>query len=98
MAEQELPFIRFLIQASNKQARGLLGNITRSQVTAIAEVCYNLLQGQLEPHLLEDLRIYKHLIRKLADKEIAFTERKDLIIRSCGRVIKVLRLAESILP
>ena len=97
MAELELPFIKFLLEASSKQAKLLFMDITPTEVVAIAEVCYNILHGEVDQDVLEDLKPHRHLIRRIADKTIAFKERRATIVQSRKAVIHVLRIAERLL-
>ena len=97
MTHLELPFIKFIIQAPLNQARDLFIKVTETQVTAIAEICYNLLYGDLEPDLTQDLKPYRRLIRELADKNLSFTQRRKLLVKSMESTLRVLRLSESIL-
>ena len=66
-------------------------------MTAIAEICYNLLYGDLDPDLIQDLKPYRHLIRRLTDKGLSFKQRRKLMVKSMEHVLRVLRLSEGIL-
>ena len=98
MAEQEQLFLKFLCQASLRQAKLLLQSSTPHQLIAIAEVCLNLLHGDIDPDLKKDLKVFKGVIRKLSDKRTSAAERKRVVIRKASTVQKILRLAESLLP
>ena len=98
MAEQEQLFLKFLVQASVRQAKLLLQSSTPNQLIAIAEVCLNLLHGDIDSELKKDLKAFKGVIRKLSDKRTSAAERKQVAIRKASAVQKILRLAESLLP
>lgn len=98
MAEQEAAFLRFLLQASTRQAKLLLEQSTALQLQALGEVCYNILQGNIESDLLKVLKPHRLLIRQLADRTLRAAERREIASRRARSVIQILRLAESILP
>lgn len=98
MAERERAFLRFLLQASTRQTKLLLGESTPSQLQALGEVCLNLLQGEIEPRLLQELKPYQRLIRQLADKKLSNLQRRQIARRRASSVLEILRLVENILP
>lgn len=98
MAEQESAFLRFLLQASTRQAKCLLEQSTGIQLQALGEVCYNLLHGDLEPELLKDLKPYGALIRRLANRHLSAAQRREIASKRAKTVIQILRLAEGVLP
>lgn len=98
MAEQERSFLKFLLQASTRQAKLLLDHLTPRQLAALGEVCHNLLHGELNPELKKDLKPYKSIIRQLADRQLNVKERQSLAVRKALSVVRVLRLVEDLLP
>lgn len=92
MAQEQLPFLRFLPHASQKQLQCILKTITKDQLNAIGEVCYNILYGVVE---VEHLRRYQDIIRILGDKKVSQKKRRSTL-RSNPRV--VVKLIEALLP
>lgn len=98
MAERESGFIRFLLHASQKQARLLLGHLTPRQLEAIGEICYNILHSQLDPALQQSLRTHRRLIRLIANRQLSSSQRNRIIRRHTKAVLRILHFAESLLP
>ena len=98
MAEQEKSFLHFLLQASTRQAKLLLADATPIQLRAIAEVCLNLLHGEVQPHLLKALKPHRHLLRELTNKSLSVVKRRGLASRRAKAVVEILHLAENMLP
>jgi len=98
MAERESAFLRFLIDATPLQVKLVLGKATTAQLKAIAEVCFNLLHGEITLELLKSLKPYRTLLRNLAEKRLAFTKRRTLAARRFKLVQKILKLAADLLP
>lgn len=98
MAEQEGVFLRFLPRASLQQAKFLLTNISKSQLHALGEVCYNLLYGRFDPELLKSLKPHSFLLRQLSDKRISITKRRKLAAKKSKAVREILRLVADVLP
>ena len=98
MAEREKSFLNFLIYAPLSQVKILLSNTTPSQLKALAEVCFNLRFGELNPDLVESLRPYTSLIRQLSEKSLSDKHRRKLATKRAKALQKLLRLVESLLP
>lgn len=96
MAEQERTFLKFLIEATPRQVKLLLTELTARQVTAITEICLNLLEGAVDPEILKDLKKHRQLIRQLADSSVQ--KKRALIKRKYGAVAEIVRRVESMLP
>ena len=97
MAERERIFLKFLIHAQLFQVKFLLSKATPLQLKALAEVCFNLRFGELDPHLVKSLRPYTSLIRQLSQKSLSLEYRKKLASKSEIHA-KILRLSENLLP
>jgi len=98
MAERESAFLRFLILAAPQQVKLVLGKATTSQLKALAEVCFNLLHGEIEPQLLKALKPYSSLLRTLSEKRLSATKRRAAASRSFKSLQKILKLSEHLLP
>lgn len=98
MAEQEKAFLRFLLQASTRQAKSVLSIATPRQLQALGEVCFNIRFGNPEPDVVKSLKPYRHLVRQLSDKRLKIARRRKLASRRAKAVVEILRRAEDILP
>lgn len=98
MAEREATFLRFILQASTRQAKLILAQSAPGQIQALGEVCHNLLQREIQPELLKELYPYRLLIRQLADKTLSRRQRREIASKRARSVIEILRLVEEILP
>ena len=98
-AEREGEFLNFLLVASTQQTQLMLKKLTKSQVNAFSEIAYNILHDkQIEGTLLDQLKSHARLIRVLGDRQTTLATRRSLIARHTGKVIKILRLVECLLP
>jgi len=98
MAERESAFLRFLILASPQQVKLVLGKATSSQLKALAEVCFNLLHGEIDANLLKSLKPYSSLLRSLSKKSLSANKRRTLASRKFKLVQKILKLVADLLP
>ena len=98
MAEQEKTFLKFLLQASTRQAKLLLQNITPKQLAALGEVCFNLLHGDVEDEVRKELKTFRNIIRQLGDRQLSQKSRKEAAVRRASAVVQILRLVEDLLP
>ena len=98
MAEQERAFLRFILQTTVRQASLLLQHATPLQLAAIGEVCFNLMHGELNTELIQELKPYRNIIRTLADKQSSISQRRTLASRKSSAIQNILRLCQDILP
>jgi len=98
MAERESAFLRFLIVAAPQQVKLVLGKASTTQLKALAEVCFNLVHGEIEPQLLKSLKPYGSLLRSLSEKRLSASKRRALASRRFKLVQKILKLSEHLLP
>ena len=98
MAELEKVFLRFMLEATARQAKLILKEVTPSQLQAIGEVCLNLMHGSITDDLLRDLKPFRELIRQLADKSLSTKRRKQIAVKQSKQMVQVLTLVQGILP
>ena len=88
-AAKEVAFLRFILQASKKQQSWILNNLTRDQLNAIGECCYQLLYGDRD---VSRLKKQSAIIRKIGDKLEPASKRQRLVRRRKRVVLKVLEI------
>ena len=98
MAELEKVFLRFMLEATARQTKLILQEITPTQLQAIGEVCLNLMHGSITEDLLRDLKPFRGLIRQLADKSLSTKRRKQITVKQSKQLVQVLILVQGILP
>ena len=98
MAEQESAFLNFLLQTNKSQIKALLSHATLSQIQALIEVAYNARFSSLDQDLVNNLKPYKHLIRKLTDDKLSTTQRRRLVSRRAQSIFNIVHLMKDRLP
>jgi hypothetical protein len=88
MAEEQIAFLKFLPKASKEQLQFILEHITRDQLNAIGEVCYNAVYGTVD---VGDFKRHRDIIRLLADKKTPLTKRRNIVHQRPNIVVKVIR-------
>jgi hypothetical protein len=88
MAEEQLAFLKFLPTATREQLVFILKHISRDQLSALGEVCYNIQYGAAD---VSSLKQHKNIIRFLGHKQTSFKKRKSLAARHPEVVVKVVK-------
>jgi hypothetical protein len=88
MAEDQQAFLKFLPAATREQLLFILKHITRDQLSALGEVCYNVQYGAAD---VTSLKRHKNIIRVLGHKQTSFKKRKSLAVRHPQVVVKVVK-------
>lgn len=76
--------LAFLQKANPSQRRAILKTLTGSQLNCICEICLNTLNGNVGKANISKLKKYKTVIRKLADKKVSDTVKKQLLTNQTG--------------
>lgn len=98
-AEGERDFLRFILNTNVRQSTWLLKNLSRSQTDAVSEIFLNILHSdQLSSELLDGVKHYKGLIRRVGDTSSDYINRRTHISKHPRTVLKILLQFESILP
>ena len=85
-------FLRYLVSiTSSGQRKSLLETASADQITALAEIAYNILSGvfELTNSELTSLQRYRSVLRKLASKHFRTDEKKTALL---GQSIAVKHL------
>lgn len=82
-------FLRALSAASPKQKKLLLKNASASEISAICEVCLNLLAGNF-PVNIQKLRKYKTAIRKVACRSTSVKNKKRILVNQSGGFLPMI--------
>ncbi len=99
--EKESDFLHFILSAKPTQSLLLLRNPTISQVDTISEICINIIHGTEvaeNPEILEDLKPFKNLIRKLGDVKSGVSEKRTIICKHPQSILKIIQKIELLLP
>lgn len=98
-AEGERDFLRFILNTNVRQSTWLLKNLSRSQTDAVSEIFLNILHSdQLSSNLLDGVKQYRSLIRRVGDTSSGYIDRRTNISKHPRTVLKILLQFESILP
>lgn len=91
-----LSLLKILATCTDKERRDILKHAPQHSITALSEICLNILNGniKLSPKLYKDLKKYKQLIRHIAYKSIHKTPKhlKSYLTRQSGGLIPLLPL------
>ena len=82
-------FLYMLAKAAPAQKRALLRTANNSQVSALCEICLNILAGYL-PINIKRLKRYKDAIRKLSKRSISIRKKKSLLVNQSGGFLPAL--------
>lgn len=96
LIQKERFFLLLLMQTSLKQQKMMIENITSSQLKAVVQIIFNVLQGVLKVDnvLKTKLKRRKKLIRQLIQKQLSFKKRKLLMIKNIKTIISLIKLIE----
>lgn len=89
------PFLQLLARSSAKRRKALLKQITKEELAALFEICFNILRGNipLNSYMRKKLIRERHTLRTLADKKISLNRKKKLINQKGGFLGTVASLA-----
>lgn len=82
-------FLHMLAKAPPAQKRALLRTATNPQISALCEICLNILAGHL-PLNIKRLKKYKNTIRKLSKRSISVRKKKALLVNQSGGFLPAL--------
>ena len=87
--KEEAVFFNFLLTTNEKQQQLLLKTITKTQMSALIEIIYNALHGNLiiSESDIKRVKRYKNDIRRLVAKGLSFKRRKELLIKYFKQVL-----------
>ena len=91
-------FLRCLSSVgSSVQRKSLLETASTDQITALAEIAYNILGGvfALTVSELSSLQHYKSVLRKLASKQFGLSEKKSALLEKSIAVKQLLTVFQS---
>lgn len=80
------PFLHLLARSGPKRRKNLLKQATKEELSAIFEICLNILRGNLNIKGKDytKLKRQRQLIRKLADKKVSVKQKKVLVNQKGG--------------
>lgn len=81
--KQNYSFLHLLSRSSPGQKRALLRTANKGQITALCEICLNVLAGSV-PCELNKLRKYRSALRKVARKSTKLAHKKKIFINQSG--------------
>lgn len=91
---KERYYLQFLSKADRKQEKLIIRIMTKSQMTAICSILYNALHGtfSLKRSTVDRLKTFKKQLRSIVDKNIAISDRRELMIRRAHEIAELLRI------
>lgn len=96
---KEAYFIGLLFRADKRQRRVLLQTISKSQLDALVEIVYNILQGygSLSEKDIKHLQRYQSLIRKFVHRRMSYTRRKQLLLKYQNIFYQLIKVVKEFL-
>jgi outer membrane lipopolysaccharide assembly protein LptE/RlpB len=84
--QKNQPFLHLLARSSAKRRKSLLQQATKDELTALFEICLNILRGHLPltPQLHKKLKKEQKTLRTFADKKISLKHKKKLVNQKGG--------------
>ena len=78
------PFLRLLTRSSAKRRKVLLRQASKKELTALFEICLNIIKGNIPLNSAQFKKLKKHqrVIRTLSDKKVPL--RKKIIVNQKG--------------
>ena len=95
LISQEKHFLHLLLVTSKDQSRALLYTITQTQVLAISEIIYNLLQLPLTPNLKIVVEKRRKTLKYIADKSKSIRIRTSSIKKHMTQLLSTLKVVKS---
>lgn len=94
--KKERDFLRLLLNTSNKQKKMLLQSIEKSQLNAIVQIVYNVLQGYrpLPKKDKKELAKRKGVIRQFVSKGVSLKRRKKLLLHNFKYILPLIRVID----
>ena len=97
LLQSEKDFLLLLLSASHKQRKALLETIEKSQLSAIVQIVYNVLQGY-RPLSGNDIKLLsrrKDVIREFVRKGLSLKKRKELLIKYSKYILTFINSIKS---
>ena len=90
--KKEKYFLQFLLATNINQQRVIISHTTKIQMSVIIEIIFNALRGNLSlsKDIKNKLNRYRHVIRQLVLKRLAFKKRKMLLLKYWKQVIQLI--------
>ena len=95
------PFLHLLAKSSSKRRKNLLHQATKEELTALFEICLNIIKGNipLTAKQLKTLKHHRQIIRQLANKKKSFKSKKKIVSQKGGAIGAVAgTVAKLVLP
>jgi hypothetical protein len=95
--KENITFLKAVALLSKDQVKAILSHISKSQILAVVEIARNILTGivTLKRGYKKSLKLYKRVIRDLADKHATLNTRRHLIT---SKADVITLLIKSVLP
>jgi len=85
-------FLELLLNTHDYQARALLDTVSNDQVDVISEIAFNLNDIKHSDSVQQGMRFQKHLLKKLANRNVSNNKKKIIIRHNRKQLLKVLKL------
>ena len=95
------PFLRLLTRSSAKRRKVLLRQASKKELTALFEICLNIIKGNIPLNSTQFKKLKKHqrVIRTLSDKKVPLRKKKIIVNQKGGAAGAVIgTIASLVLP
>ena len=84
-------FLKLLMQTDIKQGRNILSFITDNQLSALSEICYNLLRFKHNKELQRKVNYNKRFLARVSNIKTGRKEKKNIVRRKSKQLIEILK-------
>lgn len=96
LIKKESGFLRLLLNTSSEQRKAMIKSITPSQMKAVVQIAYNVLQGNrdLPQRDINKLTRHKIVIRRFIDKKTTREKRVALFLKYLESILPLIKVIE----
>ena len=96
LIRKEASFLRLLLVTTTKQQKALIKTITASQMNALVQIVYNVLQGNrtISSDLKKKLKRNKRSIRRFIGKGLTLRNRVKLLLKHFKSILLLVKVVE----
>lgn len=96
LLRKETPFLKLLLVTISKQQKALIKTITPSQMKAIVQIVYNVLQGNrsISTKHKNKLMRHKRAIRRFIARGLGHKQRVKVLLKHLKSILSLLKVIE----
>ena len=97
LLKKESTFLKLLLVTTSQQQKALIETITPSQMKAIVQIVYNVLQGNrhLPENIKSRLQKDKLFIRRFISRQLRRKERRKLLLNHLLSILLIIGIIKS---